>query len=57
MATKCLPRRHPVELHWSAKDEGRIATFPGLPGCSAWDATEAEALTESRAAANGEARA
>lgn len=42
---------YPVELHWSAEDDGWIATFPDLPGCSAWGATEAEALAESHAAA------
>ena len=42
---------YPVELHWSAEDEGWIATLPDLPGCSAWGATEAEALAESHAAA------
>ncbi len=42
---------YPVELHWSAEDEGWIATFPDLPGCSAWGATEVEALNESHAAA------
>ena len=42
---------YPVEIHYSAEDEGFIATFPDLPGCSAWGATEAEALNESQAAA------
>lgn len=51
MATKRDPKRYPVQLHWSAEDEGWIATFPDLPGCSAWGATEAEALAESHDAA------
>lgn len=42
---------YPVEIHYSAEDEGFLATFPDLPGCSAWGATEAEALDESHAAA------
>ena len=42
---------YPVEIHYSAEDEGFIATLPDLPGCSAWGATEAEALAESHAAA------
>lgn len=41
---------YPVELHWSAVDEGRIATFPDFPGCSAWGATEVEARAESHTA-------
>jgi len=41
----------PVEIHYSAEDEGFIATYPDLPGCSAWGATEAEVLSESHAAA------
>ena len=46
-----MKHRYPVELHWSAEDAGWIATFPDLPGCSAWGVTEAEALIESQAAA------
>ena len=42
---------YPVEIHYSAEDEGFLATFPDLPGCSAWGSTEAEALDESHAAA------
>lgn len=46
-----VSKRYPVQLHWSAEDAGWIATIPDLPGCSAWGATEIEALTEARAAA------
>ena len=34
---------YPVEIHYSAEDEGFLATFPDLPGCSAWGATAAAA--------------
>lgn len=46
-----VSKRYPMRRHWSAEDVGWIATFPDLPGCSAWGASEAEALTESQAAA------
>lgn len=46
-----VSKRYPVQLHWSADDAGWVATFPDLPGCSAWGATEVEALAESHAAA------
>jgi predicted RNase H-like HicB family nuclease len=46
-----VSKRYPVQLHWSADDAGWIATFPDLPGCSGWGATEIEALTEGRTAA------
>jgi predicted RNase H-like HicB family nuclease len=46
-----VSRRYPVQLQYSDDDAGWIATFPDLPGCSAWGATEAEALNESHAAA------
>lgn len=46
-----VSRRYPVQLRYSADDAGWIATFPGLPGCSAWGATRAEALIESQKAA------
>lgn len=37
---------YPVEVSWSNEDGGYIATFPDLPGCSAWGATEAEAIAQ-----------
>lgn len=46
-----MKAHYPVEIHYSAEDGGFIVTFPDLPGCSAWGATEAEALNESHAAA------
>lgn len=46
-----MKAHYPVEIHYSAEDKGFIATFPDLPGCSAWGATETEALSESHAAA------
>jgi predicted RNase H-like HicB family nuclease len=39
-------RKYPIEVFWSAEDEGFIATMPDLPGCSAWGATEADAIIE-----------
>ncbi len=43
MATKA---NYPIEVFRSDEDEGFIATVPDLPGCSAWGATEAEAIAE-----------
>ena len=37
---------YPLELFWSAEDEGYIALVPDLPGCNAWGATEIEALEQ-----------
>ena len=37
---------YPVEVFWSDEDKGYIATLPDLPGCSAWGATEAEAIAQ-----------
>jgi predicted RNase H-like HicB family nuclease len=48
MATKA---NYPIEVFWSAEDEGFIATVPDLPGCSAWGATEAVAIAEAHDAA------
>ena len=36
-----MKTHYPVEIHYSTEDGGFIATFPDLPGCSAWGATEA----------------
>ena len=38
--------KYPIEVFWSDEDEGYIATFPDLPGCSAWGATEAEVIAQ-----------
>lgn len=46
-----VSRRYPVQLQCSPDDAGWIATFPDLPGCSAWGATKAAALIESQKAA------
>ena len=43
-------QRYPIEVFWSDEDEGFIARAPDLPGCSAWGASEAEALSELRIA-------
>ncbi len=37
---------YPVEVSWSDGDKGHIATLPDLLGCSAWGATEAEAIAQ-----------
>jgi len=37
---------YPVEVFWSDEDGGYIATLPDLPGCSAWGATETEAIAQ-----------
>lgn len=39
---------YPLEIFWSAEDEGFIAEVPDLPGCSAWGATEVDAAREAR---------
>ncbi len=38
--------KYPIEVFWSDEDEGYIANLPDLPGCSAWGATEAEAIAQ-----------
>lgn len=38
--------KYPIEVFWSDEDEGYIAIVPDLPGCSAWGATEEEAVHE-----------
>jgi predicted RNase H-like HicB family nuclease len=41
---------YPVEIFWSEEDEGFVAVFPDLPGCSAWGKSEEEALRASQRA-------
>lgn len=48
---QAVSRRYPVQLQCSNDDAGWIATFPDLPGCSAWGATKAAALIQSQHAA------
>ncbi|MGB8807571.1 MAG: toxin-antitoxin system HicB family antitoxin [Candidatus Rickettsiella isopodorum] len=38
--------KYPIEVFWSEEDEGYIATVPDLAGCSAWGATEEDAVHE-----------
>jgi len=38
--------KYPIEVFWSDEDEDHIATVPDLPGCTAWGATETDALRE-----------
>ncbi len=45
MKRKTTPK-YPLEVFWSEDDEGYIAIAPDLPGCSAWGASEADALAE-----------
>ena len=42
--------RYPLEIFWSAEDEGFIAQVPDLPGCNAWGANEADAAREAQGA-------
>ncbi len=44
--------KYPIEVFWSDEDKGYIAIVPDLPGCSAWGATEEEALREVHDAAH-----
>jgi len=44
------PTRYPVEVFYSDEDEGFIAIARDLPGCSAFGNTQAEAVSEIRAA-------
>jgi predicted RNase H-like HicB family nuclease len=39
-------RKYPIEVFWSDEDEGYIAIAPDLPSCSAWGATETDAIRE-----------
>ncbi|MGO9171101.1 MAG: type II toxin-antitoxin system HicB family antitoxin [Rhodomicrobium sp.] len=38
--------RYPIQVFWSEEDAGFIAAVPDLPGCSAWGATQVEAVRE-----------
>ena len=38
--------RYPIQVFWSEDDGGFIATVPDLPGCSAFGATQVEAVSE-----------
>jgi predicted HicB family RNase H-like nuclease len=38
--------KYPIEVFWSEEDEGYIAVVPDLAGCSAWGASEEEAIHE-----------
>lgn len=40
--------RYPLNIFWSAEDEGFIAEAPDLPGCSAWGETEVDAAREAQ---------
>lgn len=42
--------RYLIEIFYSDEDEGYIAIVPELPGCSAFGATEEDALAEARTA-------
>lgn len=42
--------KYTIEIFYSDEDEGFIAVFPELPGCSAFGATEEEALEEVKVA-------
>lgn len=42
--------RYPAQVLWSDEEEGYIAKAPDFPGCSAWGATQEEALHELRSA-------
>lgn len=46
MKRKTKAPKYPIEVFWSDEDDGYIAIAPDLPGCSAWGASEAEALAE-----------
>ena len=42
--------RYLIEIFYSDEDEGFIAIVPELPGCSAFGATEGDALVEVKTA-------
>ena len=39
---------YPLNIFWSAEDDGFIAEAPDLPGCSAWGTTEVEAVRQAQ---------
>ena len=39
---------YPINIFWSEEDAGFSAEAPGLPGCSAWGATEVDAAREAQ---------
>ncbi|WP_246269814.1 type II toxin-antitoxin system HicB family antitoxin [Methanofollis tationis] len=45
-----MPYKYAIEIFYSDEDEGFIAVVPELPGCSAFGATEEEALEEVKVA-------
>lgn len=42
--------KYAIEIFYSEEDQGYIAVVPELPGCSAFGATEEEALKEAKIA-------
>jgi predicted RNase H-like HicB family nuclease len=44
--TSDVMREYPSNVFWSDEDEGFVATAPDLPGCSAFGATQVQALAE-----------
>lgn len=45
-----MPYKYAIEIFYSDEDGGFIAVVPELPGCSAFGATEEEALEEVKVA-------
>jgi predicted RNase H-like HicB family nuclease len=45
-----MNQTYPIEIFYSKKDAGYIATFPDLPGCSAFGETEKDALSAAQKA-------
>jgi len=44
--TNKTTERYPADIFWSDEDEGFVALARDLPGCSAWGATQADAIAE-----------
>ena len=40
-----MTQTYPIEIFYSEEDAGYIATFPDLPGCSAFGESENDALS------------